>query len=161
MLGKPLYQWPWSLFGNTSPSRTTVAAAESTSFTSMGSLVRVQLSPPQRSPCKSRAVIFLSPGTTAEGFAFFRVHFGDVNGSSRHFVHTVVWLSCLKIGVARLVEIKLIFGFFRRISLYLYFRRKTLGARFTQGFLFRRRSPELFPDPVEIVERGVIPDPVF
>ena len=56
---------------------------------------------------------------------------------------------------------QLIFGFFRRISLHLYFRRKTLGARFTQGFLFRRRSPELFPDPVEIVERGVIPDPVF
>ena len=27
----------------------------------MGSLVRVQLSPPQRSPCKSRAVFFLSP----------------------------------------------------------------------------------------------------
>jgi hypothetical protein len=27
-----------------------------------------------------------------------------VNGSSRHFVHTVVWLSCRKIGVALLVE---------------------------------------------------------
>ena len=31
----------------------------------------------------------------------------DVNGSSRHFVHTVVWLSCRKIGVARLVKMKL------------------------------------------------------
>lgn len=50
---------------------------------------------------------FLSLGITAEGFAFFRVHFGDVNGSSRHFVHTVVWLSCRKIGVAWLVEMKL------------------------------------------------------
>ena len=100
-------------------------------------------------------------GITAEGFTFFKVHLGDVNSSGHHSVHTVVWLSCRKIGVARLVEIKLIFGFFRRISLHLYFRRKTLGARFTQGFLFRRRSPELFPDPVEIVERGVIPDPVF
>ena len=47
---------------------------------------------------------FYPLGITAEGFAFFRVHFGDVNGSSRHFVHTVVWLSCRKIGVARLVE---------------------------------------------------------
>ena len=34
--------------------------SESTSFTSMGSLVRVQLSPPQRSPCKSRACFFFA-----------------------------------------------------------------------------------------------------
>ena len=32
---------------------------ESTSFTSMGSLVRVQLSPPSASPCRSRACFFL------------------------------------------------------------------------------------------------------
>ena len=49
--------------------------------------------------------LFLPFGITAEGFTFFRVHFGDVNGSSRHFVHTVVWLSCRKIGVALLVEL--------------------------------------------------------
>ena len=48
--------------------------------------------------------LFLSPGITAEGFTFFRVHFGDVNSSGRHSVHTVVWLSCRKIGVALLVE---------------------------------------------------------
>ena len=48
--------------------------------------------------------LFLSPGITAEGFTFFRVHLGDVNGSGRHSVHTVVWLSCRKIGVASLVE---------------------------------------------------------
>ena len=47
MPGRPLYQRLWSLFGNSSPSRTTVAAAESTSFTSMGSQVRVLLRPPQ------------------------------------------------------------------------------------------------------------------
>ena len=47
---------------------------------------------------------------------------------------------------------QLIFGFFRRISLHLYFRRKTLGVRFTQGFLFRRRSGDLFPDAVDVVE---------
>ena len=34
--------------------------SESTSFTSMGSLVRVQLSPPSASPCRSRACFFLS-----------------------------------------------------------------------------------------------------
>ena len=77
---------------------------QSTSFTSMGSLVRVQLSPPLGSPCRSRTSTFLSPGITAEGFTFFRVHFGDVNSSGRHSVHTVVWLSCRKIGVALLVE---------------------------------------------------------
>ena len=55
-------------------------------------------------PLKIKGCNFLSPGITAEGFTFFRVHFGDVNGSSRHFVHTVVWLSCRKIGVALLVE---------------------------------------------------------
>ena len=32
------------------------------------------------------------------------LHFGDVNSSGRHSVHTVVWLSCRKIGVALLVE---------------------------------------------------------
>ena len=41
---------------------------------------------------------------TAEGCTFFRVHFVDVNGSGRHSVHTVVWLSFRKIGVALLVE---------------------------------------------------------
>ena len=48
--------------------------------------------------------LFYPPGITAEGFTFFRVHFGDVNSSGRHSVHTVVWLSCRKIGVALLVE---------------------------------------------------------
>ena len=47
---------------------------------------------------------FYPLGITAEGFTFFRVHFGDVNSSGRHSVHTVVWLSCRKIGVALLVE---------------------------------------------------------
>ena len=51
--------------------------------------------------------LFYPLGITVEGFTFFRVHFGDVNGSNRHSVHTVVWLSCRKIGVARLVEMKL------------------------------------------------------
>ena len=70
----------------------------------MGSLVRVQLSPPLGSPCRSRASTFLPLGITAEGCTFFRVHLGDVNSSGHHSVHTVVWLSCRKIGVARLVE---------------------------------------------------------
>ena len=56
---------------------------------------------------------------------------------------------------------QLIFGFFRRISPHLYFRRKTLGARFTQGFLFRRRSVDLFPDAVDVVERGIIPGSIL
>ena len=51
--------------------------------------------------------LFYPIGITVDGFTFFRVHFGDVNGSNRHSVHTVVWLSCRKIGVARLVEMKL------------------------------------------------------
>ena len=51
--------------------------------------------------------LFYPLGITVDGFTFFRVHFGDVNGSNRHSVHTVVWLSCRKIGVARLVEMKL------------------------------------------------------
>ena len=51
--------------------------------------------------------LFYPLGITVEGFTFFRVHFGDVNSSNRHSVHTVVWLSCRKIGVARLVEMKL------------------------------------------------------
>ena len=48
--------------------------------------------------------LFYPPGITAEGCTFFRVHLVDVNGSGRHSVHTVVWLSCQKIGVALLVE---------------------------------------------------------
>jgi hypothetical protein len=48
--------------------------------------------------------LFLPFGITAEGFTFFKVHLGDVNSSGHHSVHTVVWLSCRKIGVARLVE---------------------------------------------------------
>ena len=48
--------------------------------------------------------LFYPPGITAEGCTFFRVHLVDVNGSGRHSVHTVVWLSCRKIGVALLVE---------------------------------------------------------
>ena len=48
--------------------------------------------------------LFLPFGITAEGFTFFRVHFGDVNSSGHHSVHTVVWLSCRKIGEALLVE---------------------------------------------------------
>ena len=47
---------------------------------------------------------FLPFGITAEGFTFFKVHLGDVNSSGHHSVHTVVWLSCRKIGVALLVE---------------------------------------------------------
>ena len=58
-------------------------------------------------PLKIKGCDFLSPGTTADGFIFFRVHLGDVDGSCHHSVHTVVWLSCRKIGVARLVEMKL------------------------------------------------------
>ena len=48
--------------------------------------------------------LFLPFGITAEGFTFFKVHLGDVNSSGHHSVHTVVWLSCRKIGVALLVE---------------------------------------------------------
>ena len=51
--------------------------AQSTSFTSMGSLVRVQLSPPLRSPCGSRASFFtLHPGVYFPG-----VFFVDMNRS--------------------------------------------------------------------------------
>ncbi len=50
---------------------------------------------------------FLSLGLTAVGCTFFRVYLCDVNGSGRHSVHTVVWLSCRKIGVARLMELRL------------------------------------------------------
>ena len=46
--------------------------SESTSFTSMGSLVRVQLSPPQRSPCKSRAAFFFAPRPHRRGVHFFQ-----------------------------------------------------------------------------------------
>ena len=49
--------------------------------------------------------LFYPPSITAEGCTFFRVHLGDVNSSGRHSVHTVVWLSCRKIGVALLVEL--------------------------------------------------------
>ena len=51
-----------------------------------------------------RLPLFLPFGITAEGFAFFKVHLGDVNSSGHHSVHTVVWFSCRKIGVALLVE---------------------------------------------------------
>ncbi len=58
-------------------------------------------------PLKIKGCNFLSPGITAEGCTFFRVHLGDVNSSGLHSVHMVVWLSCRKIGVALLVEMKL------------------------------------------------------
>ena len=45
---------------------------QSTSFTSMGSLVRVQLSPPLGSPCRSRASTFLSPRHHRRGVHFFQ-----------------------------------------------------------------------------------------
>ena len=48
--------------------------------------------------------LFLPFGIAAEGFTFFKVHLGEVNSSGHHSVHTVVWLSCRKIGVALLVE---------------------------------------------------------
>ncbi len=70
----------------------------------MGSLVRVQLSPPLGSLCKSIVSAFLSPRHHRRGFAFFRAHLGDVNNSSRRTVHTAVWLSCRKIGVDCLME---------------------------------------------------------
>ena len=67
-------------------------------------LVRVQLSPPLGSPCRSRASTFFALRHHRRGFSFFKVHLGDVNSSGHHSVHTVVWLSCRKIGVALLVE---------------------------------------------------------
>ena len=45
---------------------------ESTSFTSMGSLVRVQLSPPLASPCRSRASTFFALRHHRRGVYFFQ-----------------------------------------------------------------------------------------
>jgi len=67
-------------FDRFSRSRTTrscvfaanILHSESTSFTSMGSLVRVQLSPPLGSPCRSRASTFLSPRHHRRGVHFFQ-----------------------------------------------------------------------------------------
>ena len=59
--GKPIYQRAWSLIGNSSFSRVKLPRAESTSFTSMGSQVRVLLRPPTRKSLeKSRLFLFYS-----------------------------------------------------------------------------------------------------
>ncbi len=52
----------------------------------------------------NQGLCFSLLGITAEGCTFFRVQLCDVNGSGRHSVHMVVWLSFRKIGVARLLE---------------------------------------------------------
>ena len=56
--------------------------SESTSFTSMGSLVRVQLSPPKRKPLKINGFFFLSlhPGVHCPG-----VFFVDMNSSKNTY----------------------------------------------------------------------------
>ncbi len=55
-------------------------------------------------PLKIKGCDFFVPRHHCRWVHFFRVHLGDVDGSCHHSVHTVVWLSCRKIGVARLVE---------------------------------------------------------
>ena len=76
---------------------------QSTSFTSMGSLVRVQLSPPKRKPLKNNGFFFLSlhPGVHCPGVFFVDMNTSD-NPYCPHFrVGSVAgksgWLLCWKL----------------------------------------------------------------
>ena len=65
-------------------------------FTSKGSLVRVQLSPPLRSPCRSRASLFCaSPRGVLRRY--------EQLGEHELFIVSG-WLSCRNVGLAWLVE---------------------------------------------------------
>ena len=79
--GKPIYQRLWSLIGNSSFSRVKLPRAESTSFTSMGSQVRVLLRPPQtlENTTFSRVFHFLRMLT----FSFWRAEMSGIH----HAVH--------------------------------------------------------------------------